>query len=139
MLPILVHNMTEEGVEWQKGQLNVVKIQYFFCYFLKSGKFSINGRNREKSTPLHLTSKLKIAKYLVNKGSDINATDDYGETPLHVACDMGWIKIVKFLVEKNADINVRCSRDESTPLIKAISEGIIYNQYHLTSYIIIIS
>ena len=51
------------------------------------------------------SSDLKIVKYLVGNGADVNAMGKYYETPLHTAAKNGKVKIVKYLVEKGADVN----------------------------------
>ncbi|KAF5336989.1 hypothetical protein D9611_003112 [Ephemerocybe angulata] len=46
---------------------------------------------------------------------DINQTDEYGYTPLHLACDRGHLEVVKLLLEKGADKSLK-DPDEFTPL-----------------------
>ena len=52
----------------------------------------------------------------------MNKTGPYGDTPLHSACDNGWIEIVKLLVEKNADVN-KSNMDWITPLHIALTSN----------------
>ena len=47
----------------------------------------------------------KIAKYLIDNGLDINAVDDYGQTPLIYAAFYNKPKIIKYLIDKGAKIN----------------------------------
>ena len=58
-----------------------------------------------------------MAKYLVERGADINKENEYGETPLFEACENGKLVIVKYLIEHGADINKRNNTGE-TPLYK---------------------
>lgn len=50
--------------------------------------------------------KFSIVRLLVAAGSNVNAIDEFGQTPLHNAVRMGSFDIVKFLVEHGADINI---------------------------------
>ena len=47
---------------------------------------------------------LEIVKYLVNKGANIHAGDDYA---VRVASRRGHLEIVKYLIKKGADIHAR--------------------------------
>jgi ankyrin repeat protein len=47
----------------------------------------------------------KIAKYLIDNGLDINAVDDYGQTPLAYAAFYNKPEIIKYLIDKGAKIN----------------------------------
>lgn len=57
--------------------------------------------------------------YLISTGANVNATDDKGDTSLHVANDF---PIVKILVEAGADINAK-NKDGDTPLHMAAKHG----------------
>eukprot|EP00750_Incisomonas_marina_P014526 INCI17680.2.p2 GENE.INCI17680.2~~INCI17680.2.p2 ORF type:complete len:417 (+),score=118.88 INCI17680.2:93-1343(+) len=52
-----------------------------------------------------LGPKATVAKMLVDAKADIHATNAKGQTPLHCACQKGWVDIAKLLVEAKADIN----------------------------------
>lgn len=58
-----------------------------------------------------------IERYL-QKGTDVDATDKDGCTPLNKAASCGYLNIVKVLVEKGADVNARDNIGE-TPLLDA--------------------
>jgi len=76
-------------------------------------------------TPLHFAARyghLSVVEYLVNQKVDINAKDNYDNTPLHFAaqgiCEYyhgGSLSVVEFLVNRKADINAK-NRDGWTPL-----------------------
>ena len=50
---------------------------------------------------------LKNIEYLIDKGSEINAKDSDGTTPLHWAADNRNSKLVQFLVSNGGDVNAR--------------------------------
>ena len=49
--------------------------------------------------------KLEIVKLLIDKGADINAKDDIGQTVLIDAAWGGSLDVVKFLIDKGLDVN----------------------------------
>ncbi|MEP7453626.1 ankyrin repeat domain-containing protein [Phyllobacterium sp. SB3] len=62
-----------------------------------------------------------VARWLIANGADVSATDNYGETPLHVRAGH-WQGKIDILVELGADVNSSDSRGD-TPLHKAASVG----------------
>lgn len=61
-----------------------------------------------------------IARLLVERGADVNAKNDTGQTPLHVF--VSHIGMVQLLVERGADVNARDDKGW-TPLHEATSKG----------------
>ncbi|KAJ5067186.1 ankyrin repeat ph and sec7 domain containing protein secg-related [Anaeramoeba ignava] len=91
-------------------------------FFIQKGDFPFSILNEEK--PFHIICKnqteasLKMIKYLLKIGEDINSKTNYNETSLHLACQYQTrftIEIVKLLIEKGADINSK-TLNEETPL-----------------------
>jgi ankyrin repeat protein len=62
-----------------------------------------------------------VARWLVEKGADISATDRYDETPLHARAGH-WRGRIDILLELGADVHGRDGRGD-TPLHKAASVG----------------
>lgn len=93
------------------------------------------GRGELGETPLHEAVKNnkieKIKKLLKDKGTDINAQDTYGDTPLHLASNNGYLDIVKFLVEKGANINIK-SKSGDNPL----GEAILYRKLEVFKFLL---
>lgn len=46
------------------------------------------------------------AKYLINKGCDINSVGKFEKTLLNIACDLHMMEFIRFLIDKDADINM---------------------------------
>ena len=62
-------------------------------------KLSPNLYNYERRTPLHLAARfgnIEICEYLVAKGADINAHDNFGFTPLDEAKRIQDESIIKY-------------------------------------------
>lgn len=94
----------------------------------------VTVRDKEGAgTPLHHAAAggyLSICELLIEKGAEVNAKDDDGETALHTAARGGHLETVKFLVEKGADISLRSTgfktaadeAGEDAPDVKAFLE-----------------
>jgi len=56
-------------------------------------------------------------------GTDVNAKDDVGMTPLHRATYQGYKEIAELLIAKGADVNAKGGVNGGTPLHWAAEEG----------------
>jgi uncharacterized protein len=65
---------------------------------------------------------IESLKLLLEAGSDINARDSRGLSPLHEAARWGWNDVVKFLAENGADLNAKDNRG-NTPVDSALGKA----------------
>lgn len=90
-------------------------------------------------TPLILASSLqdnlKIVKYLISAGADINATGNLdGNTPVMRAANNSYETTV-FLISKGADLN-RVANDGTTALITALFRAFVSNSFETLELLI---
>lgn len=87
----------------------------------------------QESTLLHIAAyngQLKIVKYLIEKGADVNAVEKDKWTALHLATKNGHLKMVKHLIEKGIEIN-STNGNGSTALHMAAQYGCFPTVKHL--------
>ncbi|XP_069687001.1 tyrosine-protein kinase Shark [Periplaneta americana] len=111
----LLHRATKEGNYTVVSEL------------LKCGYRSLEAKNQEGQTAVHLASRLgkdDILKKLIESGANINCRDTAGYTPLHYACQSNLPSTVRILVQIGfANIQVRNSDTGLVPLHEAASRG----------------
>eukprot|EP00929_Paragymnodinium_shiwhaense_P049287 TRINITY_DN24870_c0_g1_i2.p1 TRINITY_DN24870_c0_g1~~TRINITY_DN24870_c0_g1_i2.p1 ORF type:complete len:2588 (+),score=813.76 TRINITY_DN24870_c0_g1_i2:684-7766(+) len=59
---------------------------------------------------------------LVQRGADVNETDQEGATPLHIACAHGNLEVVRYLLAAGAGVELR-DKNSLTPLLAASYQG----------------
>ena len=116
-------------------------------YLLKTGKINVNQRlfvgsadamrvmrgktylnadeSASKDTLLMLVVRLKkyeLAEFLLNKGADVNLSNDYGDTALHIAAKLNDVKLCEMMLKNNTTIN-RSNTVDETPLLIAVRNG----------------
>jgi hypothetical protein len=92
---------------------------------MRSGKVKINDRAIFGKTVLMMVCEsglADVAEFLIAKGADINAKDEYNATALIYAAAGGNAKITGLLLDHGADPNVRMMTDK-TALGVAIENG----------------
>lgn len=63
----------------------------------------VNAQDNFGNTPLHYAKNLQKAKFLIQQGADVNCQNNYGQTPLINAVIHGKFMLVKLLIKNNAD------------------------------------
>jgi len=92
---------------------------------LEKGIVSLDDRLPNGWTALHLAveeNKIKMAKFLIDHGAQIEAKTDTGFTPLMTAVQSGNLEAIRMLVSYKADVNAQNSY-HATPLMLAIADG----------------
>ena len=88
-------------------------------------KDAFGGPMYTASTPLHHAAEEnyhEMAKLLIDRGADVNATNDYIGTPLQVAAWRDSLDVAKLLIESGVDVNATLY---ATPLfIAALSDSL---------------
>ena len=81
---------------------------------LLDAQLDITGRDvnqrldGDKKTALHIAGKedlLEAAKWLINKGADLDAKTTFGEPPLHWAADEDSVDVARLFINRGAKVN----------------------------------
>ena len=102
-----------------KNNTHLLKILLTKGANINAGKDSVIG------TPLLYSARygdVDIANILVNNGADISATDESGNTTLHIASQFGRFELVNYLLMRNPDVNA-LNKANNTPLHLAVMSG----------------
>jgi hypothetical protein len=76
--------------------------------------------NSERKTGLMVTRNPQMARLLLERGANVNATDDDGSTALMFAAANNNVDMLRVLIDAGADLNVKNTRYHSTALERAI-------------------
>jgi ankyrin repeat protein len=89
--------------------------------FLLSAGASINAKNHEGVSPLHVAVNPEMAAFLVKRGADINLPDANGDTPLHTfAAEAQGLEVMRVLLSAGAKPDVKNNHGQ-TPTDIAIA------------------
>ena len=103
----------------KQGDLEGIKMA------LKEDPALINQLDEAQNQPIHLACQeghLKVVKFLLARGADLEAGDREGTTPVQVAALFGHPKIVKYLLSKGAQVNA-ADQNGMTALLFAAYHG----------------
>ena len=108
-------------------------------HLVKGCGYNVNDRNNVGFIPLHYAAwegHLDVVQYLVAHGADVMATDKYGATPLHAACQLNYdnhnIPVIKYLLSIPVVLSSFANKDGnySSPLYDARGDSAaIYDKF----------
>ena len=84
---------------------------------------NVNEKDGAGYTALHWSLNADISKMLLVNGANVNAVDNWKDTPLHRAAWYGRIDVMKLLMMNGANVNALNKRDES-PLSYAVASSL---------------
>jgi len=74
----------------------------------------VNARNDRGWTPLYYANHKHMAELILDKGADVNTKDDHGSTPLHWRAVLGQREIAELLIDKGADVNAQSTSNRTS-------------------------
>lgn len=77
---------------------------------------------------------LDIVRLLVERGADVEAKNNHGETAMHIAVRDKNIKVAEYLSSVGADVNCVKTSESSTPLLVALRSGDADTSRHLIEH-----
>jgi len=103
------------------GDLNKVRT------LIEADPALVEARDGRGCTPLYtacIRNQVAVANFLIDRGADLNARNNWNLTPLHGANGVYGqdVELIKRLIAEGADVNARGSRNE-TPLYWAAARG----------------
>lgn len=91
----------------------------------------VNLKDKDGMTCLHWAADrghLSIVQYLLSGKADVNATDDCGNSPLHIACMSQQKEVVRLLLDAGADTSlVNCDGEAVIDLLRSEFPRVIFS------------
>ena len=91
---------------------------------LRTYNANVKVADKDGNTPLHHIAAFynceELCIALIKNGANVNAKNNYGDTPLHIAANHGCKKICEILIKRGAGVNAKGNCD-NTPLHFAAS------------------
>ncbi|XP_072387018.1 uncharacterized protein [Diabrotica undecimpunctata] len=82
----------------------------------------------EERRPLHfatVNNDLEMTRLLTEAGANMQCPNSYGNLPIHIATEYGYVEIVKYFFENGIDVDIRNESSGMTPLHMAACGGYI--------------
>ena len=102
--------VTPLTVAVRNGNLDCVKVLLKYGADIEErGDFMHNYKIHKSCTPLFIAATCgndEILRFLVENGANVNATEDFGLTPLMAAVSNQLLDAVTFLIDQGADLNL---------------------------------
>ncbi|XP_050428286.1 serine/threonine-protein phosphatase 6 regulatory ankyrin repeat subunit A isoform X2 [Adelges cooleyi] len=79
-----------------------------------------------KQTPLHLAAsagQLEVCRLLLDLGANIDATDDQGQKPIHIAAQNNFPEVVQLFLQQHPQLVLACTKDGNTCAHIAAMQG----------------
>ena len=94
----------------------------------------VNSSDQEGDTALHFAAKYPaVAAYLIQKGANVDARNNWGDTPIFRVANNGNLKMVQFFADKGAELDLRNDHG-ATPLNYASGNGHIAVMQYLIDH-----
>jgi len=95
------------------GDADLAKVREYLAKDPSLAKAKGGNVNETALAKASFSGKKDLAEALIKAGSDVNATDDYGVTPLHGTARMGYPEIAALLIANKADVNAKTKSGQS--------------------------
>ncbi|KAF8842836.1 ankyrin [Paxillus ammoniavirescens] len=147
----VVHFLIDKGAQFPEDILHDALAnhneQSFHAIFrlLSERGASISARTAGGNTTLHAvlresvcrspTAYLCMTRLLIDKGCELNVLNSFGESPLHLAVQLGYISIVRLLLDKGAKLYqgvihsaINTTKSAFRPILKMLIDGELGDQ-----------
>ncbi len=119
-IPVLTIQLERELIiALEKNNLQHIK------NLLDNGIISIDSKNYNGDTPLHLAAKYnrtKVITLLLDRGAKIDSKNYYGNTLLHYAVYRQNLEVIQLLLDRGANVEIK-NQHNWTPLNEAAFDG----------------